>query len=227
MLTRNFLIAALAAAGCAIPARASITTFSTPSSFSAATIDYTFSDISFTQEGIYSPSTSDLGVVFSTSSTLLPYLDGTTGGALGGSWPAGSALYSMNSSGGNTLTITLPSAVNAISLYAGLDSTSDSIQISLTDAGGGTPDTFNVSPSVNLGTPYFIGVTTNTSFSTFTITSSNSADKITIDDMQIGQGQAQATPEVATFLLVGTGLLAMGYIKRRTIRRQPLRTAIA
>jgi hypothetical protein len=226
MLTRNFLTAALIVAGCAAPASASLTTYSTLSSFQAATTDDAFSNISFAQNDLYTTSTSDQGVDFSTSSTAMPYLIGENN-IVG--WPAGSALVSTGSTGGNTLTITLPSDVDAVSLYIGLALGGDQIQISVSDAGGGTPDSFSVQPSINLGSPYFIGLTTNTSFSTFTITSLNLADELAIGDMQIGQ--PQATPEVATFLLVGTGLLAMGYFRRRTIRRvtrrKPLRTVTA
>jgi len=227
MFTRNLLTAALIVAGCAVPASASLTTYSTLSSFQAATTaDYSFSDISFAQGMLYTTSTSDLGVVFSTSSTSLPYLIGENN--ISG-WPAGSALVSTGSTGGNTLTITLPSGVDAVSLYIGLATTDTNVQISVTDSGGGTPDSFSYSPSVTITSPYYLGLVTNSSFASFTIHSLGSLDEVAIADMQIGQ--PQPTPEVATFLLVGTGLLAMGYFRRRSTRRvtrrQPLRTATA
>lgn len=227
MLTRNFLMAAWLAAGCAIPASASLTTYSTPSSFNAATTNDTFSNISFGSGGLYTSSITDLGVVFSTSSANLPDLTAETNPA---GWPAGSALVSTSSTGGNTLTITLPSAVEAVSLYVGLTTTDTNVEISVTDSSGGS---FSSSPSVTITSPYYLGLVTDSSFTTFTIQSLGSLDHLTIDDVQIGQALIQddaQTPEVATLLLVGTGLLAIGYFRRRSPRRvtrQPLRTATA
>ncbi len=208
MFTQRFLIAACIFGGCSIPASAALTTYSTPIAFQAATSGDTFSNIAFAQGNLFSTSTSDQGVGFSTSGPDLTGVTNITG------WPAGSALVSTNSGGGNTLTITLPSAVDAISLYIGLSTTDSNIQISVADSGGGAPDTFGASPTVTLTSPYYLGIVTDSSFTTFTIQSFGPSDHAAIDDMQIGQAQAQ-TPEVATLLLVGTGLLTMGYIRRR------------
>jgi hypothetical protein len=217
MSTQKYLIAAVILGGCSIPASAALTTYSTLSAFQAATSTDTFSNIAFAQGNLFSTSTSDLGVDFSTSGPDL------MGVANISSWPAGTALVSTNSSGGNTLTITLPSAVDAISLYIGLTTTDSNIQISVAD-NGGAPDTFSASPTVIITSPYYLGIVTDASFTTFTIQSFGPSDHVAIDDMEIGQAQAQ-TPEVATLLLVGTGLLAMGYFRRRGLRTPQPATA--
>jgi hypothetical protein len=210
MFTQKYLIAAVILSGCSIPAFAALTSYSTPSTFEAATSSDSFSNIDFAQ-GSLGTSTADLGVTFSTSGA------GLSGVTNISSWPAGTALVSTANTGGNTLTITLPSAVDAISLYIGLTTTDSNIQISVTDNGGGAPDTFSASPTVIITSPYFLGLVTDSSFTTFTIQSFGPSDHAAIDDMEIGQAPPQ-TPEVATLLLVGTGLLAMGYIRRRVPR---------
>jgi hypothetical protein len=219
MFTQKCLIAALVLGGCSIPASAALTTYTSLSTFEAATSGDTFSNISFTQ-GSLGTSTSDLGVVFSTDGS------GLTGETNISGWPAGSALVSSANSGGNTLTITLPTAVDAISLYIGLTTTDNSVQISVADNGGGAPDTFSASPTVTITSPYFLGIVTNSSFSSFTIETFGSSDHSGIDAMEIAQAQ---TPEVATLLLVGTGLLVMGYFRRRRFsrRKAALRQALS
>jgi hypothetical protein len=210
-LTHKILIAVCIAGGCSIPASAALTTYSTPTTFQAATSGDTFSNIVFAQGNLFATDTGDLGVDFSTSGPDLTGLTNISG------WPAGTALVSTNSSGGNTLTITLPGAVDAISLYIGLTTTDSNVQISVGDSGGGAPDSFSASPTTIITSPYYLGIVTDSSFTTFTIQSFGPSDHAAIDDMQIGQAQAQ-TPEVATLLLVGTGLLAMGYVRRRGVK---------
>lgn len=204
MFTQKFLtVTVVAVLGCAVPASADIVGYTTTGSFAAATTADTFSDISFTQ-GNLGTSTSDLGVVFSSPGGLT----GTTGtgliSSLGPGWVSGSALQTNTT--GDTMTISVPAGVTAVSLYFGSDDTD--FELTVTDNGGGSPDTLNFPES---DSPVFVGLVTNSSFNTISIIDTDEGGKVGIDDMQIG-GQ---TPEVATFLLVASGLLGMGYLRRR------------
>jgi hypothetical protein len=219
MFTQRFLVSAFVlGCFCACPVSASLTTYCSvnlctdqsnpPTSFAAATTADTFSNITFAQ-GNLGTSTSDLGVVFSTNGT------GLTGMTNLSSWPAGSALVS--NPGVNTLTITLPTAVSAVDFYLGPQDFS-AFTISITDSNGATYTDGYFNESATL-VPYFFGVTTDGSFTSFTITSQASPDKLSIDDMQIGSQETE-TPEVATLLLVATGLFLMGGARRWMPRAQ-------
>lgn len=209
MFSKRFLIAALACGACAVPAMADLTTYSSLAGLEAAVPADTFSSITFAQ-GSLGTSVTESGVVFSASGSAL---EGTTGAGLAGSpfyetWPAGTAVYVLTV--GDSITITLPVAVNAVSLYFG--SSDESVKLTVDDSGGGSPDSSTATPGTS---PGMVNILTNSNFTTFTIQETSSG-QVGIDDMEIGQAQ---TPEVATFLLVGTGLLGMGYLRRRERRR--------
>lgn len=212
MFTQGFLMALLTL-GCAIPASASLTTCTTQDCLSDP--DDTFSNVSFAA-GSLGTSTTDFGVIFSTNGA------GFTGAVNPTGWPSGSSEPALVSSAGvNTLTITLPSDVNAIEFAVGPQDFS-AFTIAITDNDGGNYVNGSFFQT-NVQNPIFFGAETTGSFTSFTITSQASIDKLTLDAIQIGE-DAPATPEAATLLLVGTGLFAMGYIRRR--RRAP-RSAIA
>ncbi len=211
MLTQRFLVALLTISACAIPASATLTTCTTENCLSVP--GDTFSNISFAA-GSLGTSTTASGVVFSTNGA------GLTGEANPTGWPAGSSEPALVSSEGvNTLTITLPSDVNAIEFAAGLMDF-DQLQISITDNAGGSYTYGGLSQS-NIQVPVYFGVSTTGSFSTFTIGSVNSIDQLTLDDIEIGQlgSEPDAAPEAATMLLVATGLFAIGYFRRRRVLR--------
>jgi hypothetical protein len=214
MFIHKFLTAAaLAVLGCAVPASADVVGYTSQTNFGDVTTEDTFSNISFTQ-GNLGDSFSDMGVFFSSSGALM----GTTSTALtssfGGSWPSGTALEVTNQN--DSLSITLPASVNAVSFEVG--SSDYSITVSVTDNGGGSPDSYTFNGA---DLTVFLGVATDASFTTFTVTDSDNGGKVAIDNMEIGQ----ETPEVATFLLVGSGLLGMGLMRRR--RGQRLLQALA
>lgn len=207
LIQKVLTVVVLAVLGCAVSASAAIVGYTSPSGFAAATNEDTFSSISFTQ-GSLGLSTSEMGVVFSSNGALV----GTTGAGVDSAfsqsgWPSGSALE--ESTVGDSISITIPAGVTAFSLYFG--SSDDDAEILVTDtSGGGGPDTYALYSEDGAG---FAGFVTNTSFNTITIIDQGSEGNVAIDDMQ-----AQ-TPEVATLLLVGTGLLGMGYMRRRKGQR--------
>jgi hypothetical protein len=220
MSIQKLLLSAIVVVCCTVPASATLVTYCVPgpgcgyadssaasSAFTAATTSDTFSDISVTQGNLGDSYTDATGLVFSDPLGMI-------GTANLSGWPAGTAVAS--NAGITTMTITLPTSVDAIEFYAGSQNFSN-FTISVTDNTSGTfssgyfVDTFP-------GTPVFFGVTTDSYFTSFTITSQASADKITLDDIMIGSAGASdaSTPEATTLLLVGTGMFLMGYIRRRT-----------
>ena len=209
MLNQRFLIAALTFGACAVPAMADIMSYSSLAALEAAVPADTFCNITFPQ-GDLGPSVTEMGVVFSASPSNL---EGITGSNLTATffqnWPSGSALYVITE--GDRLTITLPAAVNAVSLYFGAND--DNVKLSVDDSGGGSPDIFTSTPTAP---PTLVSFATDSSFTTFTIQSTSGDGLVAIDDMQIGE--MSQTPEAAPFLLVGTGLLMMGCFRRREKR---------
>jgi hypothetical protein len=209
MFTRKYLVAALILGGCSVPAFATLTTYSSMATFQSATATDTFSNIAFAQ-GNLGTSTTVGDVTFSTSGTSLNGALNFTG------WPTGTTEPSLVSGAGiNTLTITLPSDVTAIDFYDGPHDFS-LFTIAITDSDGGTYSNGALFQTGSIANPLFFGVTTTGSFTSFTITTQASVDTMTLDDVQTGEGQSQ-TPEVETLLLVGTGLLGMGYFRRRRV----------
>jgi hypothetical protein len=220
MFTKKFLLLAIVVACCTVPASATLTTYCTnvgtgcqdpnaSSDFTAATTADTFSDISVTQGSLTTSYTDASGLIFSDPLGLL----GTPNPS---GWPTGTAVVGSTSSSGTTMTVTLPSSVDAIEFYVGMQDYSY-FTISVTDNSGGT-FTNGSFEQTNLSVPLFFGVTTDSDFTSFTITSQGPGDKITLDDIMIGSAGASdaSTPEATTLLLVGTGMFLMGYFRRRT-----------
>jgi hypothetical protein len=223
MSIQKIVLSAIVAACGAVPATATLTTYCVPgpycsggsnsnasSEFSTATSSDTFSDINVTQGSLGDSYTDSSGLIFSDSLGLL----GTSNPS---GWPTGTAIAGSSGSNGTTLTVTLPSSVDAIEFYVGMQDFSN-FTISVTDNSGGTFSS-GWFAQTNVSVPQFFGVTTDSYFTSFTITSQASPDKITLDDIMIGSSGASdpsPAPEATTLLLVGTGMFLMGYIRRRT-----------
>lgn len=209
MTTQRFLITALAIGACAIPASATLATYSTPTALEAALPSDTFSNITFAQ-GNLGTSTTDFGIVFSTSSPQLTGILSPSG------WVSGTAIDTTFQNQLYTIALSFPAGVNAIGFYVDSQASGSSVSLSVKDSGGTITPSFTESGS----TPSFFGVTTTDStFTSFLVgndTTNNGAD-LTLGDVQFGE-QAP-TPEVATLLLVATGLLAMGFFRRRRLMR--------
>lgn len=207
MTTQRFLMAFVIAAACAVPASATLTTYSSLASLQAAVPGDTFSNIAFAQGSLGTSTTAD-GVMFSTTGLDL------TGGANPSGWPAGPAqpaLVNTPNGANSTVSVSVAAAVNAIEFYVGPQDFT-AFNIAVTDNAGGS---FNSGAFIqsSLSTPEFFGVVTTGSFTSLSVITFTSVDKTTIDAMQVGE--AAPTPEVASFLLVGSGLFLMGYWRRR------------
>jgi hypothetical protein len=223
MFAQKFLISVLLLAFCcAIPASAALTTCTNTSCFATdATAEAdTFQNIDVTVGGLPNPYT-DLGAEFGDPAGLDGISDAT-------GFPSEVSIEA-SATGASTITITLPSSVNAIEFYAGTQSDYSNFNISVTDNSGGTYSS-GLFEQIPAGAAYF-GVSTDSSFNTLTITSYIPGNVITIGDISIGTaasdggGDPSPTPEAATLLLVGTGLFLMSYLKRRTPRRATVQAA--
>lgn len=170
----------------------------------------TFSNIAFTQ--------GNLGDSYTDTNTGVTFTDvvGMMGTANPTGWPTGTAL-TVNPAV-TTLSISLPAAVNTIDFSVGMQ---DFSYFTIAVGDGSTPTyTIQTTQTGGVQNPVFFGITTTASFSTFTITSQSSVDKITLDNVQVGEmvgggGDPAETPEVGTMLLMATGLFFMVGARKR------------
>jgi hypothetical protein len=196
---------------------ATITTYNNLSSWEAAVsgvqIDnfeglapagsYTSYPSGFYQNGVEFFGLSGLGVADTSSGPFAAYNFGT-----------GEAGYLYG--GGASVQITLPSpatafAINLFTAPAGLSYTVSVLS---------TPFTV---PTVNQPPPGFFGATSDTPFTTVTLQASTGSSYSFFDNFQWGTSGAQTgggsqTPEAGTFLLIGSGLLALAVARRRKVR---------
>lgn len=221
MFFQKYLISGLLVA-CAIPASAaSLTTFCVPgppcsyanssaasTAFNTATSSDTFGNISVAQ-GNLTPSYTDLASGLEFNDLL-----GLTGISNPSGWPSGTAVTA--GAGISTETITVPSGVSAIEFYVGMQDFSN-FTISVTDSTGGS-FLSGYFAQTSLAIPLFFGVNTTSTITSFTITSQGGPDKITLGNISVGSADTPAVPEIGTLLLVGTGLLLVGYARRRMPR---------
>ena len=215
MFSKRVLMAALMVGSCAIPASATLTTYSSVGSLEAALPGDTFSNITFAQGSLGASTTAD-GIVFSTDSA-----SGLTGVTDVSGWPAGTAINVTNAFADSfyTITISLPSGVNAIAFNVDDQTPSSTYGVSVTDSGGTLEPTFTQSGS----TPTFYAVaTTDLTFISFTVSNDTfgTGALLTLGNVTIGEADTPPAPEGATMLLVGTGLLVMGYWRRKAARRR-------
>jgi hypothetical protein len=232
MFTQKFLISVIVGLCSTVPASATLVTYcgysscsvnDAGSAFTAATSADTFSDISVTQGSLGDSHTDATGVEFSDPA-------GMTGTANPSGWPTGTAIVANGTAEGNTMTLTLPSDVDAIEFYGGGQDFTG-LELSVTDSTGATYTT-GLFGQNNLMVPAFFGATSTGMLTSVSITGFSSPDKITLDDIMIGSsgssgsGDPSPAPEVTSSLLVGSGLFLIGYFRRITqaARRGTVRT---
>jgi hypothetical protein len=213
VFTQRFLVSALVLACGAIPASATLTTYSSLSAFTAGNTDQTFQNITFPSGNngtTYTDPTT--GVVFSDATSLIGI--GTPSG-----WPAGSSLQATHcgspGSCTTTLTITLPATVTSVAMDLGL-SGFNAFQVTVSN-GVDAPFSSNQEQS-SLSTPLFYGFASTSPFTTFTISTEDPVNDLLLDAMEIGTptsggsgggGDPPDTPEVATLLMIGSGLVML------------------
>lgn len=216
MLAQRLLLFALMSVASAIPASATLVTYTMPTAFAAGNADQTFQTITFPigpNGASYTDPTT--GVVFNDNSSLVG-IDTPVG------WPTGSSLEATACALPDTcttaLTITLPSSVTSISMDLGLLNFSG-FQIAVANSGGGL---FTLNTGSAGSNPLFLGFRSDSPFSTFILATEESVSNLTLDNIQVGTPIGDTappdTPEVPTMLMIGSGLVMLRFGKRWTSR---------
>lgn len=205
MNAKRLLISILVLGLRALPAYASLLTYSTASSFNAANTDQTFQNISFAQGNLGTSFTDALtSVVFSASA-------GMTGAMQPSGWPAGTVVEITNSPNTNTITVTPPSSVRSVAFYAGSGLAFNTFNIAASNTGGDNFNNGSFQQSSSTA-PVFFGVRSDTPFVSISVQTFGSNPvpvSDILDDVEVGS--PEQTPEAATMLLIATGLFMIRY----------------
>ena len=227
MVGPRFLISLLALIAASLPARASLVFYNTAPSFNTALL--TASDalgpvISFTQFVGVTGSTETDSVTGTVFSTPTGSLDGITNP--GGSWP--SAVLERTSNG-SEIDITLPAGTVAFEIYVGeVGSTVDDVTLSAASSttcqspgtlSGGYCFDPSVTPANNQS-PVFIGAISDTAITSIHFSSDNNFEQLGISGLDLGAAGDAETPETTTSLLIGSGLILMRVLRKRSLRRK-------
>ena len=217
MLAHRFLILVLALA--AWPAWATvIATYPDPVTFNNATNSlYSFTNITFESDTCFlCTSLTDSGVTFIGTGDSGPLTVGPVSG-----WASGNVL--KRSTGGGSILATLPNNILAFSVYLVTVSASFPTPFDITFTSGSSYD-YSVTLPQTVGGSLFFGVTADAPITNLTFLNGFQSLTVGIDNLDIGSGGGPppATPEAATFLLIGSGLMFMRLLRRRE-RNQPAR----
>jgi len=124
------------------------------------------------------------------------------------------AYINTNSAPTPTIHIVLPAPVTAFGLYL-FSANPNALTFTITTLS----TTFN--PATNsTPTPAFFGATSNTPFIAVDVTLAGAPGGAyeLIDNFRFGTSQIDQTPEAATFLLIGSGLVGMMALRKRIMR---------
>lgn len=154
------------------------------------------------------------GVSFTGLSGALGILDTT-----GSFWDFGThkaAYINTNSAPTPTIHIVLPASVTAFGLYLFSGNPNG-----LTFTIGTLSNTFSVATNPT-PTPAFFGATSDTPFNTIDITLAGAPGGAyeLIDNFRFGTSQVDPTPEAATFLLIGSGLIGIMALRKRIAKNK-------
>jgi hypothetical protein len=229
MFTRDVLISIVALAGLAAPAHATITYTYCDSGCNDNTGTKSYTD--------WRSAPGATGLAFSSPITFLSgglngsgvYTDAGTGTvftAYNGSnvdtgvAVLGTALAQGNNGSSTGFEIKFPANTYAFAAIIGAcgSAACNNPIFALYTVGQGNHTSFgtNYSLTVPTGGPaQFFGIVSDTPLDYLFISSAGSYPKIGIDSFEVGQ-----TPEISTFLLIGSGLVLMRFLRRRRQRRQ-------
>jgi hypothetical protein len=229
LFTRHFLFSTLAVIACAIPASATISYSADAVTFAAATNDLTSQSVDFSSlDGTFFDNTILNGILFTGLGPNHNIGGELTAESSPGGWGTDEVLaHSVNGiNAGGSITVTFPSDVVAFAFYAGYVASPDSLDVVVTTAS----DTFHATPFItNTTAPYFLGIRADQPITGVTISASNNFFEqlgiggFSFDTPGTGgdggdTGDGGAAPEPATFFLIGTGLAAVPFLRRRLAR---------
>ena len=224
LLAKAALGAVFALAVGVTPVSAGITTYSSASAWAAAVSSpstVTFNGFTGIDDVVEGQSYSEGGVTFSLSGTrtmdgLGPSFDGAAAGTYYGNgyllWVCNNPVVGC-SSNSNPLTVTLPSASDAIGFdFAEFSGLADTFTI--------VADGQTFTEATTVGGEAFFGLTDTNTFTSFTITdlnTSTSGDPFpTIDNLSYATSLSSvAVPEPASLALFGAGLFGAALLRRR------------
>jgi hypothetical protein len=229
MLTRDVLISILALAGLAAPAHATITYCNSGCSNSNTGI--TFNSFGTAAGGLgdtmSSPVTFVSGGLSGTPAIYVDVGTGTEFDGFNGITPndlviTGTALAQTAGASNTMIQVKLPANTYAFAAF-----------LSVVSGGGGpyamlinsasdfNSGNANYSLSTSAGTGTFFGIISSTPItSIFLGNLSNFDGKVEIQSFEVGTAADTSTPEVSTFLSIGSGLVLMRFLRRRQQRRR-------
>ena len=233
MTTRDVLMSIVALAGFAIPARATITYTYCTSSCSDNTGTKTYTD--------WRLAPGATGLAFSNPITFISsglsgsgiYTDALTGTVFTGysgsnvdgqvAILSGSVLAQGNNGVNTGFEIKLPPNTYAFAAIIGScgGGICTNTSFGLYAVGQGDHTSYATSYGITVpggGPAQFFGIVSDTPLSYLFISSANNYPKIGINSFEVGE--ASPTPEVSTFLLIGSGLVVMRFLRRRQQRRR-------
>jgi len=222
MITRLILVSALAMAS-ALPTRASILTYTDRTTMELAQPALTFSTITY--EGFAGGYNSSVGLTIAAvnfvgvTATSAPPYDLAVAASIA-NWGNGAALENNNPSPSGRIIVSLPANVFAIgvnlfdaSATTFLGPNGNGYQIGVNN---GAMSSYTTSPATLLPGSVFFGATSDIAFQsvTFMVPAGTFNVELALDNFEIGT-QVAETPEVSTLLAIGTGLIAMRWMRRR------------
>jgi hypothetical protein len=226
MTTRDVLMSIVALAGLAIPAQATITYSSCNSGCSNINTGVTFTTFGTTATGLGDTMSSAITFVSGgLSGTPAIYVDAGTGTTFAGYSNAttqnslqilGTSLAQTINGANSGIQVTLPANTYAFAVFVSTVSSFGSPFVELGDRIVSNSNYSLVIP--NNSTSVFFGIISDTPISNLFIGNLGNDGAVKIQSFEIG-GPAP-TPEVSTFLLIGTGLVLMRFLRRRQQRRR-------
>jgi len=229
MTTRDVLMSIVTLAGLAAPAHATITYVACNSGCGASNSNsgVTFSSFGTTAAGFGDTMSSPITFVSGgLSGSPVIYLDAGTGTAFAGYSNAttqnslqvlGTSLAQTINGPNSGIQITLPENTYAFAMFFSVVSGFGSPVVELGDRNLSASNYQLTVP--NSSTSVFFGIVSDTPLSSLFIGSTGGSDgAVKIQSFEVG-GPAP-TPEVSTFLLIGSGLVLMRFLRRRQQRRR-------
>lgn len=209
MLARRLFVSILGLAALAVPASASMTLYTSATDFNNATTELFFPD----------PLTSfDPGAL---TVTGLEYDDAGTGTDFFGFTLAGDPApmtvvnNNLRPTGSGRIKIALPNDVYAFAATVTVPNGFGVFCIDIHSTFGTCDYTFVVTSSSD---HEFIGIVSSVPMQTIWLGSNGGSYTLSLENFEVGE--VEATPEVATVLLIGSGLIFLPWLRRWQRRRQ-------
>src|SRR5579863_571909 len=228
MTTRGVLMSIVALAGLAVPAHATIAfVYCNDTTHCTSNSGMTFSSFGTTAGGLGDTMSSAITFVSGgLSGTPAIYVDAGTGTSFAGYSNAttqnslqiiGTSLAQTINGSNSGIQVTLPANTYAFAMFVSTVSGFGSPYVELGDRIVSNSNYNLVIPSSS--TSVFFGIVSNTPLSSLFIGNLGGSDGA-VEIQSFETGGPAATPEVSTFLLIGTGLVLMRFLRRRQQRRR-------